>query len=319
MTTSPLSAMPRRPFRFGVQVRTAGDAAAWVELARRSEDLGIDVLTMPDHFDDQLAPIPALQAAADATTTLRVGAMVHDNDYKHPVVLAKELATIDVLSGGRLEIGLGAGWMESDYRQSGIAYDRPGVRVDRFVEGLAIIKGVMADGAFSFSGEHYTITDYDGTPLPVQRPHPPVLIGGGGPRVLKIAAREADIVGINATLTSGAIDASTFASMSAAAVDEKVAIVADAGAHRLADIEMNVRTFMVNVTDDADAAMAEIAAFTGEDVSMVAESPFALIGPPAKLIDDLQARRERWGFSYIIIGADDLTSMAPVVAALAGT
>ena len=209
--------------------------------------------------------------------------------------------------------------MESDYRQSGIAYDRPGVRVDRFVEGLAIIKGVMADGAFSFSGEHYTITDYDGTPLPVQRPHPPVLIGGGGPRVLKIAAREADIVGINATLTSGAIDASTFASMSAAAVDEKVAIVADAGAHRLADIEMNVRTFMVNVTDDADAAMAEIAAFTGEDVSMVAESPFALIGPPAKLIDDLQARRERWGFSYIIIGADDLTSMAPVVAALAGT
>lgn len=319
MTTSPLSAMPRRPFRFGVQVRTAADAAAWVELARRSEDLGIDVLTMPDHFDDQLAPIPALQAAADATTTLRVGALVHDNDYKHPVVLAKELATIDVLSGGRLEIGLGAGWMESDYRQSGIAYDRPGVRVDRFVEGLAIIKGVMADGAFSFSGEHYTITDYHGTPLPLQRPHPPVLIGGGGPRVLKIAAREADIVGINATLTSGAIDASTFASMSAAAVDEKVAIVADAGAHRLADIEMNVRTFMVNVTDDADAAMAEIAAFTGEDVSMVAESPFALIGPPAKLIDDLQARRERWGFSYIIIGADDLTSMAPVVAALAGT
>jgi len=312
-------ATTQRPFRFGVQVRTATDAAAWADLARRAEALGIDVLTMPDHFDDQLAPIPALQAAADATTTLRVGALVHDNDYKHPVVLAKELATIDVLSGGRLEIGLGAGWMESDYRQSGIAYDRPGVRVDRFIEGLAVIKGVMADGPFSFAGEHYTITEYDGTPTPVQRPHPPVLIGGGGPRVLRFAAREADIVGINATLTSGAIDASTFASMSAEAVDDKVAIVREAGAHRLHTIEMNIRTFLVNVTDDADAALAEVAAFTGEDVAMVANSPFALIGPPSKLIEDLQQRRERWGFSYIIIGADDLESMAPVVAALRGT
>jgi probable F420-dependent oxidoreductase len=312
-------ATTQRPFRFGVQVRTATDAAAWADLARRAEALGIDVLTMPDHFDDQLAPIPALQAAADATTTLRVGALVHDNDYKHPVVLAKELATIDVLSGGRLEIGLGAGWMESDYRQSGISYDRPGVRVDRFVEGLAVIKGAMADGAFSFAGEHYTITEYDGTPTPLQRPHPPVLIGGGGPRVLRFAAREADIVGINATLTSGAIDASTFASMSAEAVDAKVAIVREAGAHRLHTIEMNIRTFLVNVTDDADSALAEVAAFTGEDVAMVANSPFALIGPPPKLIEDLQARRERWGFSYIIIGADDLESMAPVVAALRGT
>ena len=160
---------------------------------------------MPDHFGDQLAPVPALQCAADATTTLRLGALVYDNDYKHPVVLAKELATMDVLSDGRVEIGLGAGWMVSDYEQAGIPYDPPGVRVSRFIEGLAVIKGALGDGPFSFHGEHYTITDYDGFPKPVQSP-PPVLIGGGGPRVLTFAAREADIVGINGTLTSGAVD-----------------------------------------------------------------------------------------------------------------
>ena len=139
---------------------------------------------MPDHFTDQLAPMPALSAAAAATTTLRIGALVFDNDYKHPVVLAKELATQDVLSDGRVEIGLGAGWMETDYRAAGMPYDRPGVRIDRFEEALAVIKGAMADGPFSFAGEHYTITDYDGQPTPVQRPHPPLLIGGGGRRVL---------------------------------------------------------------------------------------------------------------------------------------
>ena len=137
------------------------DAASWVANARRYEELGYAAVTMPDHFDEQLAPIPALQAVADATSTIRVGALVFDNDYKHPVVLAKELATIDVLSGGRLDIGLGAGWMATDYERSGIPYDRPGVRIDRF-RGLDIIRGAMGEGAFSYEGEHYTISDYDG-------------------------------------------------------------------------------------------------------------------------------------------------------------
>jgi probable F420-dependent oxidoreductase len=307
-----------RPFRFGVQASTATDAAAWVALARGVESLGYSTLTMPDHFGDQLAPVPALMAAAAVTETLRVGALVWDNDYKHPVVLAKELATIDVLSGGRLEIGLGAGWLASDYEQSGIAFDSNRVRVDRFEEGLAVIKGAMSGEPFSFSGQHYTITGYTGTPRPVQSPLPPVLVGGGGKRVLSIAAREADIIGINGTLAAGAVGPDAIASMTADAVDQKVAIVHAAAGARIADIEFNIRAFMVRVTDDRHGAIDQVASFVQADPALVAESPFALIGTPTEMIDDLLRRRERWGFSYVIVGSEDVESFAPVVAALAG-
>jgi probable F420-dependent oxidoreductase len=301
-----------------VQLSSAPDRRTWVETARRIEALGYAVATMPDHFTDQLAPMPALQAVLDATTTLRAGALVFDNDYKHPAILAKELATMDVLSDGRVEIGLGAGWMISDYEQLGIPYDRPGVRIDRFVEGLAIMKGVMAPGRFSHAGEHYRVTDYDGAPNPVQTPHPPILIGGGGPRVLGIAAREADIVGVNGTLDAGVIGPQAIATMTAEAVAEKVAVVAEAGAHRLDDIEMNIRTFFVSVTDDRAAQVSAIAGMIGVEESMVEESPFALIGNPAKLVEDLLERRERYGFSYVIVGPAEVEAFAPVVAELAG-
>ena len=309
-----------RPFRFGIQAGAPCGLRDWMDLARKVEAAGYSTLTMPDHFGEQLAPVPALQCAADATSILRLGALVYDNDYKHPVVLAKELATMDVLSEGRVEIGLGAGWMVSDYEQSGIPYDPPGVRVSRMVEGLAVIKGALGADPFSFAGDHYTITGYNGLPKPVQSP-PPVLIGGGGPRVLRFAAREADIVGINATLTSGAVDASTFASMTAEQVDQKVRIVHDesSAAGRLADIEMNIRAFMVFVTDDVDGALDTLVAFTGAPKEVITQSPFALVGPPTKIIDDLRERRERWGFSYVIVGENDIEAFAPVVAALAGT
>ena len=309
-----------RPFRFGVQAEGTGNRQEWVDLARRVEAAGYSTLTMPDHFTGQLAPVPALQCAADATSTLRLGALVYDNDYKHPVVLAKELATMDVLSDGRVEIGLGAGWMISDYEQSGIPYDPPGVRVSRFIEGLHVIKGALGSEAFSFEGEYYTITDYDGAPKPVQTP-PPVLIGGGGKRVLTFAAQEADIVGINATLTSGAVDSSTFDSMTADAVESKVSIVraAAADAGRSDDIEMNLRAFMVFVTDDVAQALDTLSEFTGAPTEVIAASPFALVGPVDKIVDELQERRETWGFSYIIVGQNDVDAFAPVVAQLSGT
>ena len=308
-----------RPFRFGVQLGGPADAAGWVEQARRIEDLGYSTVTMPDHFTDQLAPLPALSVAAAATTTLRIGALVFDNDYKHPAVLAKELATQDVLSGGRVEIGLGAGWMEADYRATGIPYDPPGVRIDRFVEGIAVIKGAMADGPFSFHGRHYTVTDYDAAPKPVQRPHPPLLIGGGGRRVLSIAAREADIVGINGNLAAGAIGPDAIASMTRDAVTEKVAVVREAAGDRFADLELNIRAFMVRVTDDAAGEIRGVAGFLQVDDVLVAESPFALIGTTSSIADVLRRRREELGFSYVIVGGEDIDAFAPVVAALAGT
>ena len=317
-STSPF---PIKPFRFGVQVTHTPSGAGWAELAKRIEGHGYDVATMPDHFGDQFAPVPGLQAILSATTTLRASALVFDNDYKHPLVLAKELATMDVLSEGRVEIGLGAGWMISDYEEAGMPYDRPGVRIDRFVEGLAVIKGVMGPGPFSFDGEHYTITDHDGLPKPVQGPHPPIIIGGGGPRVLGIAAREADIVGVNGTLDAGVIGPDAIATMTRDAVVGKVAVVADAArdAGRLDHIEMNIRTFFVKVTDDRDTDVSAMADMIGVDDRMIRESPFALIGSVDQIIDDLVARREEFGFSYVIVGGAEVDDFAPVVAALAGT
>ena len=194
------------PFRFAAQLSTAPDATArtWADQARKVEDLGFSTLLMPDHFGDQLAPVPAMMAAADATTHLRIGTLVFDNDYRHPLVLAKEAATLDLLSDGRLELGLGAGWMRSDYEQSGITYDAASVRVDRFEEAVAIVTGLLESaGPFSFTGEHYTVTDHTPTPRPVQHPRPPIIIGGGGRRVLSIAGRHAEIVSINVNLKAG--------------------------------------------------------------------------------------------------------------------
>jgi len=318
MSSSPF---PIRPFRFGVQLSAAESGAAWTETARRIETLGYDIVTMPDHFSEQFAPMVGLQAMLDATTTLRAGALVFDNDYKHPLVLAKELATMDVLSDGRVEIGLGAGWMRSDYDEAGMTYDRPGVRVDRFAEGLAVIKGLMAPGPFSFEGEHYTINEHDGFPKPVQGPHPPIIIGGGGKRVLGIAAREADIVGVNGTLDAGVIGPEAISTMTRDAVVDKVAVVADAAraAGRLDEIEMNIRTFFVSITDDRDGQISAMSELIGVDDSMIRESPFAIIGNPSQIIEDLQARREAFGFSYVIIGGGEVDDFAPVVATLAGT
>ena len=308
-----------RTFRFGVQVATAPSGQAWAEAARHAEDLGFATLFMPDHFGDQLAPIPALTAAACATTELRVGALVFDNDYKHPLVLAKELATIDVVSDGRLEIGLGAGWMRSDYEESGISYDAPATRVDRFEEGLAVITGLLGPDPFSFAGEHYQITDHDARPKPVQDPRPPILVGGGLKRMLSLAGRHADIVGINPTIPSGEVDAEATRSGTADATDQKLEWVRAAAGDRYHDLEINLLNFGCFLTDDRADLLDKLAPAFGISPEELAEFPHALVGTVDEICEALEERRSRWDASYIVIQHDAMEAMAPVVARLAGT
>jgi probable F420-dependent oxidoreductase len=309
-----------RRFRFGIQLNTAPTAEEWARLARRAEELGYDTLFVPDHFTDQLAPVPAMMAAADVTTDLKVGCLVFDNDYKHPVVLAKEMASLDVLTGGRTELGIGAGWMRTDYDQAGMPYDEPGVRVDRMAEGIAVLKGLFAEGPFSFAGEHYTITELDGLPKPVQRPGPPIIVGGGRPRVLRIAAQEADIVGINPSLRAGAIGADTVADTTAEVTDQKVAWVREAAGDRYADLELNTLVVAAVHTEDRAGQAEGIAALFGAPAEDVLASPHVMVGSTGELADDLRARRERWDLSYFVLqGEETMEAMAPVVAELRGT
>ena len=309
---------PRR-FRFGVQTHTAGSGEEWAALARQAEDLGYATMFLPDHFGDQLAPIPALAAAAAATTALRVGALVFDNDYKHPVVLAKELASIDVLSDGRLEVGLGAGWMASDYEQSGIPYDKPSVRVDRFEEGLAIITGLFGTDPVTFDGKHYQVTGMNGLPKPVQSPRPPILVGGGLRRMLTLAGRYADIVGINPTIPNGAVDADAARSGTAEQTDQKLAWVREAAGERYADLEINLLNFACIVTDDRRKVAEEYSPLFGISADDLLEFPHALVGTVEEICASIEERRERWDASYIVVQHDAMEAMAPVVARLTGT
>ena len=321
MATKPgaTTAGTRHPFRFTIQCSSSpsADVGSWPALARKVEDLGYAALTVADHLDDQLAPVPALMAAADATTTLRVGALVFCNDYRHPVVLAKEAATLDVLSGGRLDLGIGAGWMTTDYEQSGIALDPAAVRVDRLTEAVTIVKGLFGEGPFSFSGKHYSITDLDGLPKPVQRPHPPIIIGGGGRRVLELAAREADIVGINVDLRAGRIDESAGPNATVAATDQKLVWVRHAAGERFADLELQVRVHLAVITDDRETMAKQLAPGLGLTPEQALLSPHALAGTVEQIVDPLVERRERWGISTIGLSADAIEPFAPIVSKLA--
>jgi probable F420-dependent oxidoreductase len=309
-----------RPFRFGLQCLKADSALAFADGARQAEDLGYSTLFIPDHFvDHPLAPIPAMAAAAAHTTTLKVGALVLGNDYQHPVTLARELSTIDLLSDGRLEIGIGAGWMTVDYEKAGLTLDRPGVRIDRLAESIAVLKGLMADGPFTFSGQHYQVTELDGSPKPPQRPHPPFVIGGGGRRMLSLAAREADIVGINANLRSGEGGEDAALSLSSDRTDEKIGWVRDAAGERYDQLELQVLTGFVHFTDDRQSMAGAIAPAFGTTEEHAFESTALLVGTTQQMIDDLRTWRERWDVSYVVVPQEVAVEFAPVVAELAGT
>src|SRR3989442_1237959 len=182
-----------RPFRFGVNVVRAGSRAEWMDKARKVEDLGYSVLGVPDHLTEIFAPMPALVSAATATKTLRVATDVLNNDFRHPVLVAREAATVDLLTDGRLEIGVGAGYVKSEYDQAGLRFDPGGIRVERLAEAVVIVKGLLAGDQVTFTGKHYQVTDHKIHPVAVPKPNPPVLIGGNGPRLLTLAAKEADI------------------------------------------------------------------------------------------------------------------------------
>lgn len=315
-----MSDLPRHPFRFGLQASSAPDGRSWVELARKVEDLGYSTLTVADHLDDQFATTPAIMAAADATTTLRLGALVWCNDYHHPVVLAKEMATLDLLSDGRLELGLGAGWMTSDYETSGITYDRPGVRIDRLAEAVEVIDRLLVDDSpVDFDGEHYRLAGQVGTPRPVQSPRPPLLIGGGGRRVLTLAARTADIVGLNIDLRTGRIDESAGPTATADATDEKLGWIRGAAGDRFSALELQIRIHLAMISDDRRGVAESVGPVLGLTPEQALETPHALVGTEEEIVDQLEERRDRFGISYIGISADAVDAMAPIVARLAGT
>ncbi len=308
-----------RRFRFGVQLGGATSGVEWRERARQIESLGYSTLYMPDHFvDTELAPMVGIAAAAEATETLRVGTLVLGNDYKHPAVVAKEFATLDLLSGGRVEAGLGAGWQQTDYDALGFPYDRPGLRIERLEEAIAILKGAWGAQPFSLDGAHYTIAEYNGLPKPVQQPIP-ILVGGGGPKLLGLAGREADIVGINPNLRKGRVSKDAIHDSVASMTKQKIEWVREGAGARFDDLELQIRYFVCAITDDR-RGLAEAMA-PGFDLSAddALESGVALVGTVDEVCDLLRARRDEWGVSYVVVGVDQYESFAPVVERLAGT
>ncbi len=312
-------------FRFGVINEQIPAPADWFATVGQIEQLGYATLLIRDHFiadvfGDQLDPIAALAAAAAATTTLRVGTLVFDNDYRHPVLLAKECATIDYLSGGRFELGIGAGWLRAEYDQAGMPFETAGVRIDRFEEGLQVIKGMWADEPLTFTGKHYRIEALNGTPKPLQQPHPPILIGGGQRRMLTLAGREADIVSILTTSVASGAMVQVMSERTPDGVRQKLAWVRAGAGERFPEIELSLIPSIV-ITDTRRAtteAFIHSRSWDGVSVEDVWAMPSVLIGSVEQIVDELQQRRDEYGFSYYVIGDDMAEQCAPIVARLAG-
>ena len=307
-----------RSFRFSVQASAPRPAAEWRELGRRAEDLGYSALSVRDHLDADMAPLVALAGTAEATRDLRLTTLMLGNDFRHPLFLAKQAATLDLLSDGRLELGLGAGWKTTDYDQSGLALDPPGVRIARLAESVEILKRCFAEGSFDFDGEHYTVRGHDGQPTCIQLPHPPFLLGGGGRKMLSLAAQEAEIVGLNANMAAGVIDQRAGTSATVEATDKKLGWIRDAAGDRFADIELQTRVHMSQITDDPIGLAELMAPALGLDAEAALASPHVLVGSSGQCVETLLAWRERWGLTYISLNEDSMVEFGPVVEALAG-
>jgi probable F420-dependent oxidoreductase len=311
-----------KPFRFLADVREPVNARELGEQARRAEAIGFDAVVIPDHLIDQLSPVPAMAVVAATTERIRFSAFVFNNDLRHPAVLAQELASLDVLSEGRLEVAIGAGWNVTEYEAIGLPFADGPTRVSRLEEAVAVLKGCFADGAFTFDGNHYRISDYDARPKPVQRPHPPFMIGGGQRRILSFAAREAQIVGLAPTVGASAVARPK--RFTRASVEQQVAWVREASGERFDDLTLNVypSSYPVTVTDDPRAeARRAAAALRQRGVELtedeVLASPFLYIGSVDSLVEKFLGLREELGISSFLVG--ELDDMLPVVERLAGS
>jgi probable F420-dependent oxidoreductase len=315
--------MQPRPFRFGAINELMLAPAAWLDHVRRIEALGYSTLLIrdhlvPDYFGEQYAPLVALASAAAATSRIGLGTMVLANDFRHPAMLAKEAATLDLLSGGRLELGLGAGWLRSEYDAAGLALDPAGVRISRLEEAIQVIRGLWSGEALSFAGRHYTIAGLRLAPLPARRP--PLFLGGGHERMLTLAGRHADSVGLlTSSVASGELVADP-AERAPAAVERKLAWVRAGAGPRFAQIELSLIPTVVLAGDTRAAAERLIAGqgWHGMDAETILAMPAIFIGDVAQIAAAMIERRERYGFSYYVFSDRQAEELAPLVALLAG-
>src|SRR5262245_21418755 len=284
-----MAAVPRKPFRFGVNMRTAASSTWWAEAARRAEGLGYSTLTVPDHFAEIFSPMPAIMAAAAATTLLRVGSLVLNNDFRHPVLLAREAALVDVLSDGRLQLGLGAGYMKSEYDQAGLPFERGGVRVARLAEAVAILKGLLRGETVAFTGQHYQVCGHTIHPPPLQQPHPPILIGGNGRQILTLAAREANTVALTGVTFSQGGTGRDFSGFTAEGTDERLRWIRDAAGERADGIELNALVQRVLINEDRVTSAEELARqWAPLTAAQILDSPFVLLGTVDEIVDTLR-------------------------------
>ena len=326
--------MTAKPFRFGVQSYSATSGTDWREQARAAESLGYSALHLADHVIgpgpaltatnhpvQNLSPVPAMAVAAEVTTTLKVGCRVFCTDYRNPVMLAKDLATLDMFSDGRLEVGLGAGWMQGEYEAIGMPFDRPGVRIDRFEETLAVIRACFGSGEVDVRGSHVHAVGFEGVPKPATRPGgalPPVMIGGGSKRMLGIAGREADIVSLNFDNSSGKIGPAGVGSSTAEITAAKIGWVRDGAGDRFAHLEIEIGAYFTIVTDQRSPTLEKMGSMLGLSADQFGEHPHALIGSVDSICEQIIERRDVYGISYVTVGRSVMEAFAPVVARLAG-
>lgn len=303
-----------RPFRFGVVAEKAKSRQEWITKARRAEDLGYTTLLVPDHLNFDIDPTVGLMAVADATS-LRIGSHVFCNDFRHPLVLARQAANLDLFSEGRFQLGLGCGYLAEEYHQAGIPLDPVGVRISRFEEALQIIKAYFHQEQVTFSGHYYHINGMKAAIKTVQKPHPPIYVGGGGKRVLSIAAREADIIGLVARNNARGLD---WTSSLPDANKEKLAWIRQAAGERFSQLEFSSTVFIAAVTEHPEHAAQQIGSRVGLTAQQSFECLQMLIGTTEQIVEELQKRRERFGVSCIEITEANMEALAPVVARLAG-